>query len=84
MQAPSSSAGLPPSGNVNIATAVQRIYINVCNGSKADLRLSRRSAIPEMIQSVDERVHLSRSWEELCLWHPDDKFAEHRSIERPI
>ena len=40
---------------------------------------------PELIQSVDERVHLGRSWDELRrLWHAEDEFARHHNIERPI
>jgi len=40
---------------------------------------------PDLIQSVDERVHLGLSWDELRrLWHAEDEFAEHHNIERPI
>jgi len=40
---------------------------------------------PELIQAVDNRVHLSRSWDELRrLWHAEDEFAAHHNIERPI
>ena len=40
---------------------------------------------PDLIESVDERVRLDRSWDELRrLWHVEDEFAEHHKIERPI
>ena len=40
---------------------------------------------PELIQSVDERVHLGRSWDELRrLWHAEDEFAERHNLARPI
>jgi hypothetical protein len=40
---------------------------------------------PDLIQSVDDRVHLDRSWDELRrLWHAEDEFARHHNIERPI
>jgi hypothetical protein len=40
---------------------------------------------PELIQSVDDKVHLSLSWDELRrLWHGEDEFAEHHNIDRPI
>jgi hypothetical protein len=39
----------------------------------------------ELIQSVDDRVHLNRSWDELRrLWHAEDEFAEHHNLDRPI
>jgi hypothetical protein len=40
---------------------------------------------PELIRSVDDRVHLSLSWDELRrLWHAEDEFAPHHNLERPI
>jgi hypothetical protein len=40
---------------------------------------------PDLIHSVDDRVHLDRSWDELRrLWHAEDEFARHHNIERPI
>ena len=40
---------------------------------------------PDLIRSVDDRVHLDRTWDELRrLWHAEDEFARHHNIERPI
>jgi hypothetical protein len=40
---------------------------------------------PELIRSVDDRVHLSLSWDELRrLWHAEGEFARHHNLERPI
>ena len=40
---------------------------------------------PELIQSVDDRVQLSLSWDELRrLWHAEDEFAERHNLARPI
>lgn len=40
---------------------------------------------PELIRSVDDRVHLGLSWDELRrLWHAEDEFAQHHNLDRPI
>ena len=40
---------------------------------------------PELIASVDDRVRLKLSWDELRrLWHAEDEFAQHHNLERPI
>src|SRR5215213_1545370 len=39
---------------------------------------------PELIASVDDRVHLDRSWDELRRLWSQDEFAEHHNIDRPI
>ena len=39
---------------------------------------------PELIQTVDDRVHLSRSWDELRRLWSQDEFAEHHNLDRPI
>jgi hypothetical protein len=50
-----------------------------------DPRNAHQFVGPELIQSVDDRVHLNRSWDELRrLWHAEDEFAEHHNLDRPI
>jgi hypothetical protein len=39
---------------------------------------------PELIQSVNDRAHLSRSWDELRRLWSQDEFAEHHNLDRPI
>jgi len=54
---------------------------------RADLapRNAHQFVGPELIAAVDDRVHLSHSWDELRrLWHAEDEFAHHHYIQRPI
>lgn len=53
--------------------------------SDQEPRNAHQFVSPELLQSVDERVHLGRSWDELRrLWHSEDEFAERHHLERPI
>lgn len=39
---------------------------------------------PELIRSVDERVHLSQSWDELRRLWADDEFNKHHNLRPHI